>query len=381
MSEHAQPGMHPDVEVLSAFAEGALVEHERLTCLDHLAECAQCREIVYLTQAAEAAEAEPAKEPKPDPAPFWKRWLTPVPILSTAAVAALLVASVALYRHQTPPAPQPELMAKVEAPPPAIPAASEEKAAPREPEPVPRKVPPMSRPVAPPPPLPQAAPRSAAPATSATAPLSGVAGTVTDAAGAAVANAQVNLTESAGANSFTSATNSSGQYVVGGVPPGQYEVSVNSPGFQRTQNEIQLQPAQVARADSVLAIGNVSESVAVKTGPASGGGGGGRGGGRGGPGGRAGAVLAAPAALKTGLPSAANGEIMLRADTSGALFRSTNAGKSWDTVKGQWQGKVVRLMTPPDTPGAGDATFQLNTDAGEVWLSRDGNRWSLAPAH
>jgi len=27
------------------------------------------------------------------------------------------------------------------------------------------------------------------------------------------------------------------------------------------------------------------------------------------------------------------------------------------------------------TSGAGDAVFQLNTDSGEVWLSRDGERW------
>jgi len=379
MSEHVQPGMHPDLEVLSAFAEGALAEHERVACLDHLAACAECREIVYLTQAAEAAEAQPVNESKPDPAPFWKRWLKPLPVLSTAAVAALIAVTIMVYRHQTPPPPEPELMAKVEAPPPAIPAPLGEKSAPRKLEPVPRNVPLMSRPAAPPPPLAQAAPASAAPAASATSQLSGVAGTVTDPAGAAVANAQVKITGSAGANSFTSSTNSNGQYAVAGVPPGQYDLSVNSPGFQRSQNEIQLQPAQVARADSVLAVGNVSEAVEVTPQAnvqlSAGGGGGGRGG-------RAGAVLAAPAALKTALPSAANGKIMLRADATGALFRSTDAGISWQSVNGKWQGRIIRLTSPPDAPGAGDAVFQLNTDTGEVWLSRDGNGWHVAaPTH
>ncbi|HEY4087449.1 MAG TPA: hypothetical protein VGM43_16010 [Bryobacteraceae bacterium] len=376
MSEHAQPEMHPDLDALSAFAEGTLVEHERLACLDHLAECAQCREIVYLTQAAEAADAEPVKEPKPDPAPFWKRWLTPIPVLSTMAVAALAAVSTVVYRHQAPPPPQPELMAKVEAPPPALsaPALSaplEKKAAPRKPEFLPRSLPLLSRSAAPPPPLKQsgetsaapAAPPSAAPAPSQPA---GIAGVVTD---------------SGAANSFTSSTNTSGQYAVPGVPPGQDERRTNPQELKQNQSEIQLQPAQVARADSVLTTGNVSAPVEVTPQvriPMAAGGGG-----RGGRAGLGGAVLAtAPAMFKTALPSAANGDIMLRADAAGALSRSKDAGKSWQNISGKWQGKIIRLMTPPHAPGAGDAVFQLNTDTGEVWFSRDGDGWTPAtPVH
>jgi hypothetical protein len=81
------------------------------------------------------------------------------------------------------------------------------------------------------------------------------------------------------------------------------------------------------------------------------------------------------------LPSVASGPILLRADAAGALSRSTDAGKSWEAVKGEWQGKVIRLATPPNAPGAGDAVFQLNTDAGQVWFSRDGSQWTAAPAH
>jgi len=216
------------------------------------------------------------------------------------------------------------------------------------------------------------------PVAPATDQLAGVTGTITDSAGAAVANAEVRITESAGANTFSSATNNNGQYSVTGLPPGQYELSVDSPGFKRAQNEIRLQPAQVARADSVLAVGDVSESVIVTAGAANAqmsSGGGGRGGGRGG---RARAALAATVALKAVLPSAASGQIMLRADAAGALARSTDAGRSWNGVKGEWQGKVIRLATPPDAPGAGDAVFQLNTDAGQVWFSRDGDHWTSA---
>lgn len=338
MSEHAQPGMHPDLEALSAFAEGALAEHERLACLDHLAACAQCREIVYLTQEAEAADAEPAKELKPGPAPFWKRWLTPVPVLSTAAVVALVAVSIMVYRHQTAPAPQPELMAKVETAPPSMAAPLEEKVAPRKPGLLPRNLPRTSRPAAPPPPLQQSGAASVAPAAPPPAAPEpnqpGIAGIVTN---------------SGAANSFTSSTNT---------------------------EEIQLQPAQVARADSVLTTGNLSAPVEatpqVRIPMAAGGGG------RGGRAGRTPAVLAAPAAFKTALSGVASGKIMLRTDAAGALFRSTDAGSSWNIVNGKWQGKVTRLATPPDAAGAGDAVFQLSTDTGEVWFSRDGNSWTAA---
>ncbi|HVV45484.1 MAG TPA: carboxypeptidase regulatory-like domain-containing protein [Bryobacteraceae bacterium] len=402
MSEHAQHGIHPDPDVLSAFAEGALAEHERLVCLDHLAACPQCREIVWLTQAAEAAEASPAHEPKPEPAPFWKRWLTPVPLLSTAAVAALAVTSVVIYRHQKPAAPQPELMAKVEAPPASVAAPAEKKMAPRaalhprtahQKPGLAMKTSQAPEPVAPPSPLAQAAsspvqpaapppvPQSFLPA-SAPNQLSGVTGTVTDPAGAAVPNAEVQFVASAGATTVRSATNSSGQFSVTGIPPGTYEMRVDSPGFNRARNEIHLQPAQIATADSVLKAGTASDTVAVtaevapaETASASARGGGGRGG-------RAKAALAATSlAFKAALPSAANGQIMLRADAAGALLRSTDAGKSWKAVKGNWQGKVIRLVAPPDAPGAGDAVFQLSTDTGDVWLSHDGNNWTSAPAH
>jgi hypothetical protein len=346
--------MHPDADVLSAFAEGALAEHERLACLNHLAACAQCREIVYLTQAAEAGDAEPVMQPVAPPAPFWKRWLKPVSVLSTAAVAALVAISIFIYRPQARRAPQPELMAKVEAPPAAVPAPVEGKIAPpatARSGAVHAKASPAMK-VAPPPgpPLPQSAPQGTAPAAPMPAPpvtnqLSGLGGAVTDSAGEAAPHAQAQL------------------------------------GFKQTQNEIHLQPAQVARADSALPVGTASETVAVtaEAGDVLTFGAGGGSAGRGGRGLRAGAALsAAPVAPGPTLLSVTGGSIMLRTDASGALSRSADAGKSWQRVKSEWQGRIVRLATPPDAPGAGDAVFQLNTDAGEVWFSRDGSQWTAA---
>jgi hypothetical protein len=166
---------------------------------------------------------------------------------------------------------------------------------------------------------------------------------------------------------------------VGGVggAPDQTDLKVDSQSPKRTQNALELQPAQVFRADSASVPGTIDVAAGAASAQMPSGGGG-----RGGRAGRARAALtAASVAPEPPLPAAASGKTMLRADAAGALFRSTNAGKSWKSVKGKWQGKVVRLMTPQDAPSAGNAVFQLNTDTGEIWFSRDGNRWSLSTAH
>src|SRR5262244_2495431 len=54
---NAKPGEHPDADLLSAFAEQALGKKERLRVLKHLAQCRECREIVFVAQP-EAAETQ-----------------------------------------------------------------------------------------------------------------------------------------------------------------------------------------------------------------------------------------------------------------------------------------------------------------------------------
>jgi hypothetical protein len=401
MSEHAHHGTHPEADLLSSFAEGVLPEHERLACLDHLAACPQCREIVFLTQAAADDDAVPEKQPVP-PVSFWKRWLRPVPVLSATAATALLVVSIAVSHHPTPPAPLPELTARVEAPPPLeSPALREPEARPSQPKSPPaRKLAKASAApaAAPAPPQPVSAfaldgiAPAAAPPPPPASQLAGVTGTITDPAGAAIANAQVKLTDAARDQTFRTATDTSGQFAVTNVPPGRYQLNFASPGFQQRTNNIDLQPQQVARADSVLAVGSVSESIAVtaeaagvQTSPASA---------AAARGGRAPAPVtfaskvaaaAAPPAIQlpngqSSATTATKGTLIVATDPTGALFRSTDSGKSWKPVKGKWQGKVIRLQSPPAPPGALDAVFQLNTDAGEIWLSKDGNRWQSAPA-
>jgi photosystem II stability/assembly factor-like uncharacterized protein len=93
--------VHPDADLLTAFAENSLIERERLPVLEHLSSCADCREVVSLAQpelvvehaAAAAAMAAP-------PAPSRPRWSSRL-IFSWGAVAACVVIGVVLLQYQT----------------------------------------------------------------------------------------------------------------------------------------------------------------------------------------------------------------------------------------------------------------------------------------
>jgi len=65
-------------------------------------------------------------------------------------------------------------------------------------------------------------------------------------------------------------------------------------------------------------------------------------------------------------------KIMLAVNSNGAVFVSRNSGKSWKPVKKVWLGKAESLTLP-------DNLFQLTTDTGALWQSRDGSHWSPAP--
>jgi photosystem II stability/assembly factor-like uncharacterized protein len=64
----------------------------------------------------------------------------------------------------------------------------------------------------------------------------------------------------------------------------------------------------------------------------------------------------------------ARGKLMLAIDSVGSLLLSQNAGKKWTAVKPVWNGKVV-------TVSSSGPEFQLTTDSGATWLSRDGSHW------
>jgi hypothetical protein len=56
MNQTIQPGMHPDAEILAAFAEQSLPAAEREQIFTHMATCSRCREIVFLAQGCAEVE-------------------------------------------------------------------------------------------------------------------------------------------------------------------------------------------------------------------------------------------------------------------------------------------------------------------------------------
>jgi hypothetical protein len=99
MSELLHYGDHPDADQLSAFAEHALPDHERLETLAHLAECADCRRIVFLARSAQETQ-DPLPRALPARTGWWKKWHNLWP-LAAALTCGLLVVTFLQRRHPT----------------------------------------------------------------------------------------------------------------------------------------------------------------------------------------------------------------------------------------------------------------------------------------
>jgi len=87
-------GAHPGADTLVAFAENALARPERQQTLAHLADCADCREILYLAQP-DAAAVHPALAFRPNRVThFALRW--------SAVAASLVIVAGGLFitRHE-----------------------------------------------------------------------------------------------------------------------------------------------------------------------------------------------------------------------------------------------------------------------------------------
>jgi hypothetical protein len=93
-------GVHPDADLLTAFAEHALPPGERVAVLDHLARCAQCREVIALAIPPLQAAASPVSKDtvRSGKAP-WFSW----PTLRWGALAAgvVIVGTAVLLQHNT----------------------------------------------------------------------------------------------------------------------------------------------------------------------------------------------------------------------------------------------------------------------------------------
>jgi hypothetical protein len=90
-------------------------------------------------------------------------------------------------------------------------------------------------------------------------------GTVTDPTGASVANAKVTAKNVATGVSSVTQTTGTGDYTLPLLNVGEYEVTVESPGFKvETKGGIRLQVNEKVRADFQLQIGSQTETVTVK---------------------------------------------------------------------------------------------------------------------
>src|SRR5271165_6749906 len=92
-------------------------------------------------------------------------------------------------------------------------------------------------------------------------------GTVRDPSGANIAKAQVTVSSPERGITRVTQTNSDGEYVVGGLAGGIYNLTVAAPGFKTYQAKgIVLRVAQKARADANLTVGGASAEVTVEGG-------------------------------------------------------------------------------------------------------------------
>ena len=90
-------------------------------------------------------------------------------------------------------------------------------------------------------------------------------GTVTDSSGAVIPAAEIAIMNMETGESYATSTNETGNYTIPFIKPGTFELIVTTPGFkQYTRPGIRLDTASSARADAVLEVGEVTESVTVE---------------------------------------------------------------------------------------------------------------------
>jgi len=91
-----------------------------------------------------------------------------------------------------------------------------------------------------------------------------ITGTVSDPAGAVVASAAVEAKHVETGTVYDTMTTNTGNYTLGQLPVGSYEVTVSVPGFKRyTRGGLVVQVAAIVRVDINLEVGGTTESVTV----------------------------------------------------------------------------------------------------------------------
>ena len=91
-----------------------------------------------------------------------------------------------------------------------------------------------------------------------------ISGTVTDQANAIVPNAKVTATSISTGQAKSVTTNSEGRYIIPFLPPGEYKLAVEAPGFSRTTTSgMNLEVAQSATLDFTLKVGSAADTVEI----------------------------------------------------------------------------------------------------------------------
>src|SRR5689334_18602388 len=91
-----------------------------------------------------------------------------------------------------------------------------------------------------------------------------ITGTVTDPGNAVVPAAKIAARNSGTGTTYETITTPAGIYTIAALPVGQYDITVEAPGFSRkVQQGVQVQVAQTTRADVGLQVGSTTESVTV----------------------------------------------------------------------------------------------------------------------
>jgi hypothetical protein len=216
-------------------------------------------------------------------------------------------------------------------------------------------------------------------ATGADATLAGIAGHITDRSGAVVAGATVTLRDASGKTRQTT-TGKDGSFRLTELPAGKYELIATANGFKPNTQSVELQPSELAMVRPLLDVGTASETVEVtganraiqvQTESAN----------------VSGAVTEKEATnlavngrnftqlltLQPGTVTVSHGKRFLSLDGAGNLFLSHDKGRKWKKVNPQWTGKAVRIELAP--AAANGAAFQMTTDAGAIWTSKDGTHW------
>ena len=178
-------------------------------------------------------------------------------------------------------------------------------------------------------------------------------GAITDASGGAIPNVSVTVTNSATNVKFTGVTNSVGDYRIGNLPPGSYEVSAAASGFApASMTGVAIELNRTTTANLKLAVGAVSTSVDVS---------------------EAGVLLdTTTAQLQTTFSTKEVFELPTTSNNSGSgVYNLALLGAGVSTAGGVGQGFFLGSCPPPGpTPefpcGAGDGRWVGHRGAGEL---------------